>query len=187
MFQKSAVGVIACIAAASAFATPAGVAGSAARPGHAATAAAAATPSASAAHRSRPAPKIDTTGRKRVGKASVYANRLDGHRMADGSHMDPQGDGAASKTLPLGTTAKVTNLQTGQSAVVTIRDRGPYVPGRIVDLSPATAAQVGIDHDKGVSTVEVAPISVPRAGPSAPPQSAMTAPASRSNPRKTDR
>jgi rare lipoprotein A len=76
--------------------------------------------------------------------------------------MDPHGDNAASKTLPLGTTAKVTNLETGKSAVVTIQDRGPYVPGRIVDLSPATARQIGISHRKGVALVVVAPIAVPQ-------------------------
>ena len=75
--------------------------------------------------------------------------------------MDPQADSAASKTLPLGTTAKVTNLETGDSAVVTIRDRGPHVQGRIVDLTPATARKVGIDRHEGVSKVEVTPLSLP--------------------------
>ena len=81
--------------------------------------------------------------------------------MADGTRMKPQGNNAASKTLPLGTTAKVTNVETGQSAVVTIQDRGPYVKGRIVDLSPATAQKIGIEREDGVATVEVAPIAVP--------------------------
>lgn len=78
----------------------------------------------------------DLTGHKRVGKASIYAKRLAGHKMADGAPMQPEGDNAASKTLPIGTTAKVTNVETGASAVVKIEDRGPYVKGRIVDLSP---------------------------------------------------
>ncbi len=81
--------------------------------------------------------------------------------MANGSRMDPQQDNAASRTLPLGTTAKVTNLETGKSALVTIQDRGPYVGGRIVDLSPATARQIGITPRKGVAKVEVSPIAVP--------------------------
>ena len=55
--------------------------------------------------------------------------------MADGSPMNPNANTAASKTLPLGTTARVTNLESGKSAVVEIRDRGPYVPGRIVDVT----------------------------------------------------
>ncbi len=81
--------------------------------------------------------------------------------MADGTIMRPQSDNAASKTLPLGTTAKVTNLETGRSAVVTIRDRGPYIRGRIVDLSPSTAKDIGIAQKNGVAPVEVAPIAVP--------------------------
>jgi rare lipoprotein A len=106
-------------------------------------------------------PPLDLSGRKRVGKASVYAKRFAGKKMADGTPMQPHGDNAASKTLPLGTTAKVTNLATGQSAVVTIQDRGPYVKGRIVDLSPTTAQSIGLNHGKGIAKVTVAPIAVP--------------------------
>jgi rare lipoprotein A len=47
--------------------------------------------------------------------------------------------------------------------VVTIRDRGPYIKGRILDLSPSTAKEIGIDHRNGVAKVEVAPIVVPLA------------------------
>jgi rare lipoprotein A len=106
-------------------------------------------------------PTLDRSGDKRRGKASFYARMFSGRKMADGTPMQPQANNAASKTLPLGTTAKVTNLETGQSAVVTIRDRGPYIQGRIVDLSPSTARQIGIDDKKGVASVEVAPILVP--------------------------
>jgi rare lipoprotein A len=81
--------------------------------------------------------------------------------MADGAPMDPEGDNAASRTLPLGTTAKVTNVETGKSAIVTIEDRGPYVDGRLVDLSPATAQQIGLTPRKGVTKVVVAPIAIP--------------------------
>jgi rare lipoprotein A len=104
----------------------------------------------------------DFSAKKRMGKASFYAKQFAGKAMADGAPMDPQGDNAASKTLPLGTTAKVTNLETGKSAVVTIQDRGPYVPGRIVDLSPSTAREIGINQRKGVALVVVAPIAVPQ-------------------------
>jgi rare lipoprotein A len=81
--------------------------------------------------------------------------------MADGVPMDPEGDNAASRTLPLGTTAKVTNVETGKTAIVTIEDRGPYVDGRLVDLSPATAAKIGITPRQGIAKVVVAPIAVP--------------------------
>src|SRR5579863_5503751 len=63
-------------------------------------------------------PMLDRSGDKRRGKASFYARMFAGRKMADGTPMLPQSNSAASKTLPLGTTAKVTNLETGQSAVV---------------------------------------------------------------------
>jgi rare lipoprotein A len=107
-------------------------------------------------------PNIDRSGRKRFGKASFYARMFAGRKMADGNRMRPSGNNAASLTLPLGTTAQVTNLETGKTAVVTIQDRGPYVDGRIVDLSPATAKQIGLDRHTGVTEVEVAPITVPQ-------------------------
>lgn len=104
---------------------------------------------------------LDRSGRERTGKASFYAKRFNGRTMADGTPMDPKDDNAASKTLPLGTTAKVTNVETGKSAVVTIQDRGPYVDGRIVDLSPSTAREIGITPKNGVADVKVEPIAVP--------------------------
>ena len=109
----------------------------------------------------KPAPPPDLSARKRVGKASFYARQFFGKTMANGAPMDPQGDNAASRTLPLGTTAKVTNVETGKTAVVTIQDRGPYVDGRVVDLSPGTAAKIGLTPRKGVTKVVVAPITVP--------------------------
>ena len=110
-----------------------------------------------------PAPPkhLDRSGKPRIGKASYYARSFAGRKMADGNRMDPQGNNAASKTLPLGTVAKVTNLDTGQSAVVKIQDRGPYVDGRIVDLSPQTAREVGIGPKEGVAPVKVEPLLLP--------------------------
>jgi len=106
-------------------------------------------------------PALDRSGKKRIGTASVYARRFHGRKMADGTRMDLHDDNAASKTLPLGTKAEVTNLKTGRSATVTIQDRGPYVKGRIVDLSPATADKIGITPKEGVAKVEVEPLSLP--------------------------
>lgn len=100
----------------------------------------------------------DRSGKKRVGKASYY--NLPGRKMADGTPMNPNSNAAASKTLPLGTKARVINLKNGKSAVVEIRDRGPYVPGRIVDLTPATAKQLDMKKE-GVARVAVVPIEVP--------------------------
>jgi rare lipoprotein A len=129
--------------------------------------------SATATKTAEPAPKpnrlspattskqLDRSGRKQVGKASFYAPMFNGRKMADGTPMNPRDDNAASRTLPLGTTARVTNLETGRSAVVTIQDRGPYVPGRIVDLSPASAEQIGLSKKEGLADVEVVPLKLP--------------------------
>lgn len=106
-------------------------------------------------------PRPDLTGRKRVGIASFYARSFDGKTMANGAPMNPHANNAASRTLPLGTTARVTNLETRKSAIVRIEDRGPYVKGRIVDLSPRTALKIGITPRKGISRVVVAPIAIP--------------------------
>lgn len=109
----------------------------------------------------QPQPAPDLSARKRVGQASFYARQFSGKTMANGAPMDPQGDNAASRTLPLGTKAKVTNVETGKTALVTIADRGPYVDGRLVDLSPGTAAKIGLTPAKGITKVVVAPIVVP--------------------------
>ena len=103
---------------------------------------------------------VDRSGKTRIGKASYYHAMFSGRKMAGGRPFDPNGTNAASKTLPLGTIARVKNPKNGKSAVVTIDDRGPYVADRIVDLSPKTAQELGIKHE-GVAMVEVTPISVP--------------------------
>ncbi|MBV9889855.1 MAG: septal ring lytic transglycosylase RlpA family protein [Rhizobacter sp.] len=120
------------------------------------------SPRASAdARRQRRQPALDRSGQKRIGVASVYAHRLDRRKMADGAHLSTGADNAASKTLPLGTEARVTNLKTGQSTTVTIQDRGPYAKDRIVDLSPASAEKIGITRKEGVAPVAVQPITLP--------------------------
>ncbi|PRX31287.1 rare lipoprotein A [Paraburkholderia sp. BL18I3N2] len=110
-----------------------------------------------------PAPRhLDRSGKTRKGKASYYGRAFYKKEMADGMPMNPQSNAAASKTLPLGTKARVTNLKNGNSEVVEIRDRGPYVKDRIVDLSPKTADKLGLKKD-GVAPVEVKPVEVPQA------------------------
>jgi rare lipoprotein A len=96
----------------------------------------------------------------RVGKASYYGRSFYGKKMANGKPMNPKSNVAASDTLPIGSTAKVTNQDTGQSAVVSIQDRGPYIKGRIVDVSPAVADKLGMKED-GVVPVKVETLSVP--------------------------
>jgi len=69
---------------------------------------------------------------------------------------------AASPTLPLGTTAIVTNLETGKSVKVKINDRGPYVKGRKIDLSQAAARKMGLTK-KGVAKVKIVSLAPRRA------------------------
>ena len=76
--------------------------------------------------------------------------------MADGTHFDPASNAAASKTLPLGTTARVTNLANGRTALVKVRDRGPHVRGRILDVSPRSGQALGMRRE-GVAPVAVTP------------------------------
>ncbi len=104
----------------------------------------------------------DHSGRKQAGKASFYAPSFQGKTMADGRRFSHAGQAAASKTLPLGTVAKVTNTETGKTAEVTVQDRGPYVDGRTIDLSKSSAQQIGLDGRAGVAPVVVAPVAVPQ-------------------------
>jgi rare lipoprotein A len=106
---------------------------------------------------------IDRSGKPRKGKASYYHQKFSGRTMADGTPMNPEANIAASRTLPLGTKAEVTNLQNGKSEVVEIRDRGPYVDGRIIDLSPRVAQKLGMT-EQGIAPVEVTPLELPPPG-----------------------
>ena len=83
------------------------------------------------------------------------------HPLANGERFDRNSNSAAHRTLPLGTRALVTNLETGRSEVVEIEDRGPHVRGRIIDVSPRTAERLGMRED-GTAQVEVRPIEQPR-------------------------
>jgi rare lipoprotein A len=106
-------------------------------------------------------PNLDLSGKARRGKASYYARKFHGRKMADGTRMNPNANVAASKTLPLGTKAEIVNLESGKKAVVEIRDRGPYVKDRIVDVTPKVADKLDMKED-GVAPVEVKPIEVPQ-------------------------
>jgi rare lipoprotein A len=88
------------------------------------------------------------------GLASWYGPNYNHHNAADGTVYDQDGMTAAHRTLPLGTTVRVTNLQTGQQILVRITDRGPFAPGRILDLSMGAAKAVGL-YRIGVGKVRV--------------------------------
>lgn len=89
-----------------------------------------------------------------TGVASWYGPGFSGKKTATGEIFDETKMTAAHKTLPLGTKAKVTNVKNGKSVEVEINDRGPYAEGRIIDLSQAAAAAIGI-VDRGLATVRV--------------------------------
>jgi peptidoglycan lytic transglycosylase len=110
-----------------------------------------------------PAPTghINNSGRKEKGGASYYDQRFANRKMANGRRMNPNSNIAASKTLPLGSIAKVTNLENSKTATVRIEDRGPYVNGRVVDLAPKVADELNLKR-KGVVPVEVKPITLPQ-------------------------
>lgn len=76
-------------------------------------------------------------------------------RVASGGWFNPNAMTAAHKTLPFGTRVHVTNLNNGRSVTVTINDRGPYVRGRVIDLSRAAASAVGMTGS-GVARVSMA-------------------------------
>ena len=89
------------------------------------------------------------------GVASYYGRKFHGRRTASGERFDMHDLTAAHKTLPFGTRVLVTNPHTGQSVTVRINDRGPFTPGRTIDLSRAAAEQIGIIR-RGHGTVELA-------------------------------
>jgi rare lipoprotein A len=85
------------------------------------------------------------------GIASFYT---EGTQTASGEKFDTHEMTAAHPTLPFGTRLRVTNVATGRSVTVRVNDRGPYVPGRIVDVSHSAAESLGI-VDKGVANVRL--------------------------------
>ncbi len=89
-----------------------------------------------------------------TGKASYYADKFAGRRTASGDIFRQQKMTAAHKTLPFGTRVKVKNLSTGKTIKVRINDRGPFVPGRIIDLSKKAARRLGI-IEVGVQPVSI--------------------------------
>ena len=83
-------------------------------------------------------------GKSFDGKASYYADFFYGRETANGEFLKDFAATAAHKTLPFGTMVEVTNVSTGKSVVVRINDRGPYKPGRIIDLTQVSARKIGI-------------------------------------------
>ena len=93
-----------------------------------------------------------------LGKASYYSNEFDGGRTYFGEIYDKDKFTAAHKVHPQGTRLKVTRVDNGQSVVVRVNDRGPYISGRIIELSYAAARSIGMTN-KGVVDVRVEVVS----------------------------
>lgn len=81
-------------------------------------------------------------GSVQEGQASYYAHKFHGRQTASGEIYDENQMTAAHKTLPFGTRVRVTNLANGKKAIVRINDRGPFVKGRIIDLSYQAAGEL---------------------------------------------
>ena len=110
-----------------------------------------------------PAPVPNSFGKPvstEVGLASWYGPPYAGRKGADGTVYDQNAMTAAHLTLPMGTMVRVTNLTTNQSVVVKITDRGPFVRGRIIDLSLAAAKATGV-YRAGVAKVKVEAFAAP--------------------------
>jgi peptidoglycan lytic transglycosylase len=110
-----------------------------------ASAQAATRPGAHASHET----KAGDDAHEGSGIASVYSDR----ETASGEAMNPGALTAAHRTLPFGTEVTVINRDNGRSVVVRINDRGPFVRGRVIDLSPAAARALGVDGLAPVSLV----------------------------------
>jgi rare lipoprotein A len=99
-------------------------------------------------------------GYSQVGIASWYGIEEHRRNAASGERFSMYDYTAAHKSLPLGTMARVTNLENGRDVIVRINDRGPFIKGRIIDLSYAAAKAIGI-IGKGTARVKVEVISAP--------------------------
>ena len=89
----------------------------------------------------------------RMGVASWYGGPMF-HQTANGEPFQPNTMAAASRTLPFNTHVRVTNLRNGRSVIVRINDRGPYVRGRTIDLTPKAAAKLDMKQ-KGLAPVSI--------------------------------
>lgn len=99
-------------------------------------------------------PLHSAKGYREVGTASWYGPGFHGHTTSSGEIYDQYKPTCAHKLLPMHTMVKVTNLENGRSMVLRVNDRGPFVSGRIIDLSLAGARELGV-HGRGTARVRV--------------------------------
>lgn len=88
------------------------------------------------------------------GMAAVYADKFNGRKTSSGQRFSQQSLTAAHKTLPLGTTVRVTNVRNNQSVDVVVNDRGPWHKSRVIDLSSAAATKIGMRR-AGIAQVKL--------------------------------
>lgn len=93
-----------------------------------------------------------------TGKASYYSKKATGSRTASGAHLHHDSLTCAHRTYPFGTLLRVTHLGTGKQVVVKVTDRGPFVRGRVIDLSWGAARELGM-LAQGIAMVKVEPVS----------------------------
>ena len=98
--------------------------------------------------------RLTSASPSQVGVASFYGDRHHGRRTASGERFDQNELTAAHRTLPFGTRVRVTNLTNEKSVVVTITDRGPFVKGRIIDVSRRAARELDFVR-RGTTRVRV--------------------------------
>ena len=96
----------------------------------------------------------DWAGYTETGKASYYAMKYQNRKTASGERLNQWSKTAAHKKLPFGTIVKVTNINNGKSVVVKINDRGPFVKGRIIDLSDSAFSSIA-NLNAGVIKVKI--------------------------------
>ena len=97
---------------------------------------------------------VSTEGAYQVGYASYYAHKFHGRQTANGEIFDMYGLSAAHRELPLGTVIRVTHLGNGRSLTLRINDRGPFIPGRILDLSLGAAQKLDM-VEEGVAEIRI--------------------------------
>jgi rare lipoprotein A len=101
-----------------------------------------------------PAASYDYVGSGSGGQSGIASYYWQPQRVASGGWFNPNAMTAAHKTLPFGTKVRVTHASTGRSVTVTINDRGPYIAGRVIDLSSAAAGVIGM-KGSGIARVNL--------------------------------
>ena len=104
--------------------------------------------------------KLKSIPHETVGIASFYSGKFSGRLTANGEQYDPNALTAAHPSFAFGTRVRVLNIENGKSVVVRINDRGPYKPGRLIDLSAYAAKLIGILED-GLAKVSIQIVHLP--------------------------